>query len=105
MVNQNFTVVRGNSLQFRVNFTDIETLPDNISLICKNKSSDTTTIFSLELEEGITKVDDEDSYDFYVSPDITSELQLLNYIYQINVTFGIDPITIVEGKLIITPEL
>ena len=105
MVNQNFTVVRGNNLQFRINFIEAETLPDDINLICKDKSCSKNLTFKLELGDGITKVEDEDSYDFYVSPLTTSKLQLLNYIYQVNVVYGSDKDTIVEGKLIITPEL
>lgn len=105
MVNQNFTLPRGNSLQFRLNFVDTETLPDNIYFILKDKSSDTTAILQLELDDGITKVENEDSYDFYIPASATDDLQLLNYIYQISMLTGNDYDTIVEGKLIITPEL
>lgn len=105
MVNQNFVLTRGNSLQFRLNFVDAETLPDNLYFILKNKSSDTQSILQLELDDGITKVEDEDSYDFYLPPSGTDDLQLLNYIYQISMVNGSDYDTIVEGKLIITPEL
>ena len=105
MVNQNFVLTRGNSLQFRLNFVDAETLPDNLYFILKNKSSDTQSILQLELDDGITKVEDEDSYDFYIPASDTNDLQLLNYIYQISMVNGSDYDTIVEGKIIITPEL
>lgn len=105
MVNKNFTITRGNSLQFRVNFVDAEALPDDINLILKDKSTDTKEVLKLELDDGITKVEDLDSYDFYIAASDTEDLQLLNYIYQISVTYGSDIDTIVEGKLIITPEL
>lgn len=105
MVNQNFTLTRGNSLQFRVNFTDIETLPDNLYFTLKDKSSDSEEILTLELDDGITKVEDANSYDFYLPASATDDLKLLNYIYQISVVFGSDYDTIVEGKLIITPEV
>ena len=105
MVNQNFTLTRGNSLQFRLNFEYAESLPDNLYFILKDKSSDTTAVLQLELDEGITKVEDVDSYDFYIPASDTEDLQLLNYIYQISMLNGSDYDTIVEGKLIITPEL
>ena len=105
MVNKNFTIVRGNSLQFRVNFVNADTLPEDINFILKNKSSDSTKIAELKLNEGIYKVEDEDSYDFYLEGSTTQDLELLNYIYQISVTYGSDVDTIVEGKLMITPEL
>ena len=105
MVNQNFTLTRGNSLQFRLNFVDAESLPDNLYFILKDKSSDTTAVLQLELDDGITKVEDADSYNFYIPASDTEDLQLLNYIYQISMLNGSDYDTIVEGKLIITPEL
>ena len=105
MVNQNFTLPRGNSLQFRLNFVDAETLPDNLYFMVKNKSSDSVSVMVLDLDNGVTKVEDMDSYDFYISATSTENLQLLNYIYQILMQTGSDYETIVEGKLIITPEL
>ena len=105
MVNKNFTIVRGNSLQFRVNFVNADTLPEDINFILKNKSSDALKVAELKLNEGIYKVEDEDSYDFYLEGSITEDLELLNYIYQISATYGSDVDTIVEGKLMITPEL
>lgn len=105
MVNKNFTLVRGNSLQFRLNFVDADSLPDNLFFILKNKSSDTESVLQLTLNNGITKVEDADSYDFYIPASDTGELELLNYIYQIAISYGGDFETVVEGKLIITPEL
>ena len=105
MVNKNFTIVRGNSLQFRLNFINAESLPDQVTMIVKNKSSDTTSILELSINNGIYKVEDEDSYDFYIPAIDTEDLELLNYIYQITVVYGSDYDTVVEGKLIITPEL
>ena len=105
MVNQNFTLTRGNSLQFRINFVDFDTLPYNIIFKLKNKYSSQENIFALELYDGITKVEGLDSYDVYIPPQLTENLELLNYIYQISVIYGEDYETVVEGKLIITPEV
>ena len=105
MVNQNFTVTRGDALQFRINFVDVTALPDNIYLNVKDKSSDTTSVLQLQLNDGIEKVEDMDSYDVYIPSMDTEDLQLLNYIYQISTLYGSDYETIVEGKLVITPEV
>lgn len=105
MVNQNFTVTRGDALQFRINFVDTTTLPDNIYLSVKDKSSDTTSVLQLQLNDGIEKVEDMDSYDVFIPSMDTEDLQLLNYIYQISTLYGSDYETIVEGKLVITPEV
>ena len=105
MVYQNFTVTRGDALQFRINFVNATSLPDNIYLTVKDKSSDTTCVLQLQLNDGITKVEDLDSYDVIIPSMDTDDLQLLNYIYQISTLYGSDYETIVEGKLVITPEL
>ena len=105
MVNQNFTVTRGDALQFRINFVDATVLPDNIYLNVKDKSSDTTSVLQLQLSDGIEKVEDMDSYDVFIPSMDTEDLELLNYIYQISTVYGSDYETIVEGKLVITPEV
>lgn len=105
MVNQNFTLTRGDALQFRINFLDANALPDDIYFTLKNKSSDTTVILQLRLGDGITKVSGRYSYDVYISSESTADLELLNYIYQITTVYGSDYETIVEGKLVITPEV
>ena len=105
MLNQNFTLTRGDSLQFRINFLNTESLPDDIFMTVKDKASDTTFVMQLHLNDGITKVTDSDSYDVYIPSSSTTELELLNYIYQIATLYGSDYETIVEGKLVITPEV
>ena len=105
MVNQNFTVTRGDALQFRLNFVDATALPDNIYLNVKDKSSDTTSLLQLQLNDRIEKVQNMNSYDVFISSLDTEDLQLLNYIYQISTLYGSDYETIVEGKLVITPEV
>lgn len=105
MVYQNFTLVRGNALQFRINFIDAESLPDNIYLNVKDKSSDSTSVLQLEINDGIEKVENMDSYDVFI-PSFDSEgLELLNYVYQVGTLYGSDYETIIEGKLVITPEV
>ena len=105
MLNKNFTLVRGNSLQFKLNILDEESIPDNIYLQVKNKSSDTVSVIMLELGKGITKIEDENSYLVYIDGLTSAKLELLNYIYQISLLYGSDYETVVEGKLIITPEV
>lgn len=105
MINQNFTVIRGDTLQFRLNFIDTETAPDGLYLTVKDKSSDTTAILQKSLNDGIEKVQDQISYDFTLTHLDTKDLKLNNYIYQILALYGSDYETLVEGKLVITPEV
>ena len=105
MVYQNFTVVRGNALEFRINFIGAETLPDNIYLTVKDKSSDSAFVLQLQIDNGITKVEGADSYDVFIPSIETEDLELLNYVYQVATLYGSDYETIIEGKLVITPEV
>ena len=105
MVYQNFTVVRGNTLEFRINFIGAESLPDNIYMTVKDKSSDSAHVFQLKLNDGITKVEDANSYDVFIPSAVTGDLELLNYVYQVATLYGSDYETIIEGKLVITPEV
>ena len=83
--------------------------PDELYFTVKDKSSDTTYIFQKSLDDGITPVESENdeviSYDVYIPHTDTSDLKLLNYIFQILAVFGSDYETVAEGKLIITPEV
>ena len=105
MVNKNFTITRGNSLQFRINFVNAEVLPDELYLTVKNTYNDPSSIITLSLGHGIEKVVDANSYEVYINATSTEFLEYLNYIYQITAVYSDEPDTIVEGKLIITPEL
>ena len=104
MVNQNFTLTRGDSLQFRINFLNAETMPSDIIMTVKDKSSDTVAVLQLQIGNGISRID-ADSYLVKISSEQTSNLELLNYIYQIATVYNSDYETVVEGKLIITPEV
>ena len=104
MVNQNFTLTRGDSLQFRINFLNAEIMPSDIIMTVKDKSSDTTAGLQLQIGNGISIID-VDSYLVKISSEQTNNLELLNYIYQIATVYNSDYETVVEGKLIITPEV
>lgn len=107
MVNYNFTLTRGDSLSFNITFEDSEIAPDNIIFTAKDNINSTEAVITKSLSTGtITRTSDEGFvYNIYIPYYDTDDLELLNYIYQIEVIFGSDHETCVEGKLIITPEL
>lgn len=107
MVNQNFTLTRGDSLSFNITFEDAETAPDNIIFNVKDNINSATATITKSLSAGtITRTADEGYvYNVYIPYTDTDDLKLLNYIYQIEVIFGADHDTVVEGKLVITPEV
>ena len=107
MVNHNFTLTRGDSLSFNITFEDAEIAPDNIIFTVKDNVNSTSAVITKSLSAGtITRTTDEGFvYNIYLPYTDTDDLKYLNYIYQIEVIFGADHETCVEGKLIITPEV
>lgn len=107
MIYQNFTITKGDSLSFTLTFEDTEIAPSDIIMRVKDKVSDSTAVLEKSLLKGdITRTTDEGFvYAIYLPYYDTDDLKLLNYIYQIEVIFGSDHESVVEGKLIITPEV
>lgn len=106
MINQNFTLTKGDSLSFTITIEDTEIAPDDITFIVKDNINSNTEIIKKILDEGITRTEDEGYvYEVYIPYTDTEDLKLLNYIYQIEITFGADHETVCEGKFIITPEV
>lgn len=106
MINQNFTLTKGDSLSFTITIEDTEIAPDDISFIVKDNINSNTEIIKKILNDGITRTEDEGYvYEIFIPYTDTEDLKLLNYIYQIELTFGADRETVCEGKFIITPEV
>ena len=107
MVNHNFTLTRGDSLSFNITFEDAQIAPDNIIFTVKDNINSQTAVITKSLQAGtITRTQDTGYvYNVYLPYTDTDDLKYLNYIYQIEVIFGGDHETCVEGKLIITAEV
>lgn len=107
MVNQNFTLVKGDSLEFTITLEDAEIAPDNIIFTVKDNVNSTTPVITKSLVAGEIERTSETEfiYQIYIPFTDTEKLKILNYIYQIELTFGSVKETPVEGKFIITPEL
>lgn len=107
MVNHNFTLTHGDSLSFNITFEDAEIAPNDIIFAVKDNCNSSDAVISKSLNDGtITRTQDSGYvYNIYIPYYDTDDLELLNYIYQIEVIFGSDHETCVEGKLIITPEV
>lgn len=106
MINKNFTLPKGDSLNFTITLVDAETAPDNIYLTVKKNSQDKKPILQKYIGNGITRTSDTDkiAYDVYLPYTDTEDLELLNYSYAIKIIYGSEQNTEVEGKLVITPE-
>lgn len=107
MINQNFTLTKGDSLEFTVTIEDTEIAPNDIIFIVKDNVNSTTAVIEKSLlDEEIERTEDEGFvYKIYIPSTDTDDLKILNYIYQIELIFGSVHDTVAEGKFIITPEL
>lgn len=107
MINQNFTLTRGDSLEFTITLEDTEIAPDDIIFIVRDNVNSTVNVIKKSLvEQEIERIEYEGFvYKIYIPSTNTDDLKLLNYIYQIELVFGSVHDTVAEGKFIITPEL
>lgn len=106
MIKQNFTLTKGDSLSFTITIEDTEIAPDDITFTVKDNVNSVSSVILKSLNGGITRTEDEGYvYEVFIPYTDTEDLKLLNYIYQIELTFGADRETVCEGKFIITPEV
>ena len=88
MITKNFTLTKGDSLEFTVTIEDTEIAPNDIIFIVKDNVNSTTAVIEKSLQdEEIERTEDE------------------GYVYQIELIFGSVHETVAEGKFLITPEL
>lgn len=105
MINQNFTLPKGDSLTFKITLVDADSAPENIYFTVKKNSQDSTLTLQKYIGNGITRTEDSGYvYEVYVPANESDKLELLNYIYGIKLVYGGEENTEVEGKLVITPE-
>lgn len=107
MITKNFTLTKGDSLEFTVTIEDTEIAPNDIKFIVKDNVNSTDVVIKKSLvDEEIERTEDEGYvYKIYIPSTDTDELKILNYIYQIELIFGSVHETVAEGKFLITPEL
>ena len=107
MITKNFTLTKGDSLEFTITIEDTEIAPDDIIFIVKDNVNSTDAVIEKSLaNEEIERTDDEGFvYKIYIPSTDTDDLKILNYIYQIELIFGSVHETVAEGKFLITPEL
>ena len=107
MVSQNFTLTKGDSLEFTITVLDTEIAPSDIILTIKDNVNSTNAVITKSLSDHeIERTEDQGFvYQIYIPSTDTDDLKILNYIYQIELIFGSVHDTVAEGKFIITPEL
>lgn len=100
----NIKMVRGDTLEFYVEFDDLESALSSASFTCRD-TWDGAVKFQATLNNGIT-VDSGDAnvYDVHILPNKTSSLDWGTYVYDLQIGVGSDIYTLIKGKLYLTED-
>ena len=108
---RDISMVRGDTLSFGFQITGLNGAePDAISFSCKENLEDETYIFSISLGEGIERrsydqATDTLTYGVRVAPELTADVELGKYFYDLQIGINDDVLTLVKGKLSIEWEV
>lgn len=101
---KDFKMIRGDSLIFTFEVEDLNEDLVSCYFSCKQDIEDDEYIFQKTLEDGIEKVE-ENKYRVRVAPLDTKELEIGNYIYDLQIGVGEDIFTVMIGQLKIEKEI
>lgn len=105
------TMVKGDTLSFGFQIQGLAgERPDAIYFSCKENLEDTTFIFSISLEDGISERSydqgtDTLTYGVRVAPELTADVALGKYFYDLKIEINDDVLTLMKGKLSIEWEV
>lgn len=101
---QNITMVRGDTLSFGMEFEDLDQDLTSAYFSVKKSYSDSSYTLQKSLGSGITKVET-GKYRVRVAPSDTANVDAGNYFYDLQVSANSDVFTILRGMLTILPEV
>lgn len=110
-IKRDISMVRGDTLSFGFQITGLEGQePDEIYFSCKENLEDDTYIFSISLGNGIEKrsyeqATDTLTYGVRVAPELTEDVDLGKYFYDLQMDINDDVLTLMKGKLSIEWEV
>ena len=110
-IKRDISMVRGDTLSFGFQIQGLEgARPDEIYFSCKENLEDETYIFSVSLEGGISErsYDSETdtlTYGVRVAPELTANVDLGKYFYDLQLVINNDVLTLMKGKLSIEWEV
>lgn len=102
MDNENLYMVKGDTFRFSV---EIEGLNEDLTAAyfsCKKNIADNEYVFQKSLEDGITKISENENsktYEVVVSPNDTQEVDDDNYYYDLQIQDSTDVFTPIKGIL------
>ena len=110
-IQRSISMVRGDTLSFGFQVTGLKgERPDEISFTCKENIEDSEAVFSISLDHGISErsYDDETdtlTYGVRVAPELTQDVELGKYFYDLQLIINNDVLTLMKGKLSIEWEV
>lgn len=104
METTNIVIIKGDTFDFMVKFTDLESEITGMHFTCKKNPTDVATIFEKTLSSGITKIED-GLYKVRVAPADTRNVEAGWYNYDFEVDIGQDIYTVLIGRLRIVQDI
>lgn len=101
---KNLSMIRGDTLAFTFEIEGLEDDLNSCYFSCKKTISDDEYTFQKSLEDGITKVE-QGKYKVRIAPEDTHDLEIGNYIYDLQIGISADIYTIMLGPLTIEKEI
>ena len=103
-MDKNLKMVRGDTLSFGLEIEGLGQDLDTCYFSCKLNPDDTNYVFQKSLNSGISKVST-GKYRVRVAPSDTSNVEVGNYYYDLQIGVNGDIFTIIKGVLIIEREI
>lgn len=97
-------LVRGNTLAFSIRLLNILESPDNIIFSCSQNTNSGDYLFSKTIGDGITNVGF-GIYNIRVTPEDTTNANIGDYYWDLELTGSGDVFTIAKGHLMLLPNV
>jgi hypothetical protein len=110
-IQRSITMVKGDTLSFGFQVSGLEGQePDEIYFTCKEFIEDSEPVFQLSLGDGIEKRSydaetDTLTYGVRVAPELTQDVELGKYFYDLELDINNDVLTLMKGSLSIEWEV
>lgn len=101
---KNFDLIRGDTLMFTIKIENLEEDLNSCYFSCKKSITDENYTFQKSLNNGITK-EELGKYTVRVAPEDTQNIEIGQYIYDLQIGIGDDIYTVMNGSIIIEHEI
>lgn len=104
MNDYNIEFVRGDTFTFTIKLNGFEGTIASVYMSCKKYITDVEYQFQKEIGDGIT-INQDGTITFRVAPEDTTNLDIGDYIYDVQIGISSDIFTVLKGKLTLDHEI